>query len=333
MSSSVFPIPSFLDSILQAQVFEKRSHQADTFSFDWLADGVVSLTPHQPYDKAIVISAGIHGNETAPIEILEQIYQDILASRLPLTVRLLLILGNPEAMRSGGRFVDYDINRLFCGGHRHITPNKETARAEQLEQLTSDFFAQSLPTAKRYHYDLHTAIRGSLLPTFALLPHQTHAYDAELLMALEASELDAVVYHNTAGRTFTHFTSAMLHASSATLELGQANAFGQNDLSQFVAIDRVLRAIISHQPLPARQKSAMRSFNVIDSIIKQDDDFVLNLDNSALNFSQFDKGAIIATQSSKSYCAEDKAVYILFPNPTVALGLRAGLILQEVDID
>lgn len=333
MSFSAFPLPSFLDSILQTQPFEKYTYQADTFSFDWLADGVVSLTPSQPYDKAIVISAGIHGNETAPIEILEQIYQDILASRLPLTVRLLLILGNPEAMRCGGRFVDYDINRLFCGGHRQIAPNQETARAEQLEQLTSDFFAQSLPTAKRYHYDLHTAIRGSLLPTFALLPYQTHAYDADLLTALNASDLDAVVYHNTAGRTFTHFTNEILNASSATLELGQAKAFGQNDLRQFIAIDRVLRAIISNQPLPIREKSAMRSFNVIDSIIKQDDDFVLNLDASALNFSQFDKGAIIATQSSKNYIANDQAVYILFPNPSVALGLRAGLMLQEVGIN
>lgn len=328
-----FPVSSLLDSVLQQQDFVTHTSELPNFSITWLADGVISLTPNQTYTKAVIISAGIHGNETAPIEILEQIYQDILGGRLPLTVRLLLIFGNPMAIRSGGRFIDYDINRLFCGGHAQLDPNYETVRASQLEQITSDFFAQSVPTARRYHYDLHTAIRGSILPTFALLPYQTGAYDDELLSALDASDLDAVVYHNAAGRTFTHFTASVLNTASATLELGQAKTFGQNTLTQFDAIDRVLRAVISGESLPNRQKSAMRSFKVIASIIKQDADFVLNLPSTALNFSQFEKGAVIATQTSQNYLAEDATVYVLFPNPNVALGLRAGLLLTEISIN
>lgn len=324
-------LPSFLSSVLNDEPFHNTSQQIGNFSFEYLATGVVCLTPAH-YHKAVVISAGIHGNETAPIEILEQIYQDILTHQLALNVRLLLVLGNPQAIRQGGRFTDYDINRLFCGGHRQLEANVETLRAEQLEQLVADFFAKSLTTAKRYHYDLHTAIRGSLLPTFALLPYQIEAYDEELLDALNAADLDAVVYHNSAGRTFTHFTASSFAAASATLELGQAKAFGNNNLSQFLAIDKVLRAIISGEPLPPRDKVkvAIRTFKVMDSIIKRDEDFVLKLTADALNFSQFESGATIATQSSQNYVATGNT-YILFPNPNVAMGLRAGLMLTEVN--
>ena len=46
------------------------------------------------------MSAGVHGNETAPIELLNQLVGDLLIGRLPLTVRLLVVLGNPAAMRA-----------------------------------------------------------------------------------------------------------------------------------------------------------------------------------------------------------------------------------------
>lgn len=203
---------AFLSNVLTAKhpdaLPEQLSGSTPAFAWQWLEAGVVSLTPHAGYRKTVIISAGIHGNETAPIELVEQIYQDIGSGQLPLNVRLLLVLGNLAAIRSGTRFVDYDLNRLFCGAHKHVTPNREKVRAEALEALVTDFLADSSTCVARYHYDLHTAIRDSLLPTFALLPYQTHDYDAELLASLNAAGLDGLVYHNAAGHTFTHFTSA-----------------------------------------------------------------------------------------------------------------------------
>ena len=37
----------------------------------------------------------VHGNETAPIELLSHLCTDLFAGRLKLAVRLLLVLGNP----------------------------------------------------------------------------------------------------------------------------------------------------------------------------------------------------------------------------------------------
>ncbi|EPH1276490.1 succinylglutamate desuccinylase, partial [Acinetobacter baumannii] len=264
-----------------------------------------------------------------PIELLSHLCTVLFAGRLKLAVRLLLVLGNPYAMRQGKRYVHDDVNRMFCGGYKNLPVTEESKRAEVLEQTVATFFQESSSQAKRYHYDLHTAIRASLLPTFALFPYQTHSYDADLTASLEAADLDALVYHNAVGKTFTHFTSENFKAASATLELGKALPFGQNDLSQFASIDEVIRNVVSEQALPVRNKPKIRVFQVSDSLIKRDEEFHMNLSAEAPNFSTFTKGEIIATQPSGNYVVEQDQVWILFPNPNVKIGLRAGLVLTE----
>ena len=51
----------------------------------WLADGVLQLLPQTPWTQATVVSAGIHGNETAPIEIPLQIMQALSEGKQPLS--------------------------------------------------------------------------------------------------------------------------------------------------------------------------------------------------------------------------------------------------------
>ncbi len=277
-----------------------------------------------------VLSAGIHGNETAPIELLSRIISDLFAEHLKLAVRVLFVLGNPKAIRQGVRYLENDMNRMFCGAYQQLAQDDETHRAAQLEQCTSEFFEQSQFEAQRYHYDMHTAIRASLLPVFALFPYQTQPYDDFLIQSLNAADLDALVYHNAVGKTFTHFTAERCQAASSTLELGKAKPFGQNDLAEFASTDQVLRAVLSEQALPCRQKPSIRQFKVVDSVLKQSDDFQLQLSADAPNFSTFQKGEVIATQQVGNYVVDNQQVWILFPNPNVKMGLRAGLVLKEI---
>ncbi|MCU4577415.1 succinylglutamate desuccinylase [Acinetobacter courvalinii] len=315
---------------LAQQPPEQIQGETAGFSWQWLGEGLLQCTPKTAYRKTIVLSAGIHGNETAPIELLAQIIQDVFASQLALAVRVLFVLGNPAAIRQGVRYLENDMNRMFCGGYQNLIQDQETARAAQLEQAVAAFFEQDQLAMQRYHYDLHTAIRASLLPVFALFPYQTRPYDDFLIQSLNAANLDALVYHNAAGKTFTHFSTERFQAASSTLELGKAKPFGENDLAEFASTDQMLRAVLAEQPLPIRQKSAIRQFKVVDSILKQSDDFQLNLSADAPNFSIFQQGEEIATQQARAYIAHDQQVWILFPNPNVKIGLRAGLILKEI---
>jgi len=315
---------------LAQQIPEQMQGETAGFTWQWLGEGLLQCTPKTAYRKTMLLSAGIHGNETAPIELLAQIIQDVFAGQLALAARVLFVLGNPAAIRQGVRYLENDMNRMFCGAYQQLAQDGETQRAALLEQVTTQFFQQSQSNAQRYHYDLHTAIRESLLPVFALFPYQMQPYDDFLIQSLKAADLDALVYHNAAGKTFTHFTTERFQAASSTLELGKAKPFSENDLVEFASTDQMLRAVVSEQPLPIRQKSEIRQFKVVDSILKQSDDFQLNLSADAPNFSTFQQGEEIATQHAGNYIAHEQQVWILFPNPEVKMGLRAGLILKEI---
>jgi succinylglutamate desuccinylase len=56
----------------------------------------------------------------------------------------------------------------------------------------------------------------------------------------------------------------------------------------------------------------------------------LQLSADAPNFSTFQKDEVIATQQAGNYVVDNQQVWILFPNPNVKMGLRAGLVLKEI---
>ncbi|WP_009908967.1 succinylglutamate desuccinylase/aspartoacylase domain-containing protein, partial [Burkholderia thailandensis] len=81
----------------------------------WLGDGLLQFEPVDATRRmqSVLVSAGVHGDETAPIELLSMLVRDIAHGALPLRCRLLVALGNPGAMRAGERYLDDDLNRLF----------------------------------------------------------------------------------------------------------------------------------------------------------------------------------------------------------------------------
>lgn len=319
----------FLNSILLNKMNTGLSGVTQNFSWQYLAEGILECTPHNEYTSSIVISAGIHGNETAPIEILDQIIDDLFSEKLVLKERILFILGNPQAIIEGKRYIQNDLNRLFCGVWNNLLNSQEAKRAKEIETITAQFFEHGQCGVDKYHYDLHTAIKPSLIPTFALLPFQSQEHSQILLKNLESAELDGLVFHSSKGKTFTNFTNDNFAAASVTIELGKANPFGENDLKSLSAINNVIRSVLSKSNIVERKKPPISRFKVIDSIIKHDDSFCLNVEANIPNFSIIEKGKLIAFDKENKYQFLDKDVYLIFINPKVDIGLRGGLILEK----
>mgnify|MGYP000402661873 FL=1 len=314
---------------------EPQEHSGSNFNlrWRWLAQGVLQLEPLHGYRKSVVLSAGIHGNETAPIELLAALVSDLLHGKRRLKVRLLVIFGNPAAMVSGERYQQIDLNRLFSGRYAQFPACAETARAELLEQLVRDFYDQS-NEGERLHFDLHTAIRESHHQRFGLLPYTDNGlYSRKMLDWLHHSGIEALVINQTPSGTFSYFTSQHCQAESCTLELGKARPFGQNDLNQFALINQGLLSLITGVDMLPNAVEPVKVYKVTQELKKVSEQFRLNFPESVKNFTRFSAGYVLASDGDISYQVQQPEEWILFPNANVRAGLRAGLMLVQVPTD
>jgi len=293
--------------------------------------GVLRVEPRIPSDTSLVISCAVHGNETAPIEIVRDIVRDLLDEELKAGQRVLFIMGNPWAMKIAERFVDVNMNRLFAGDWQNYDTNlKEVKRAAKLEAYVANFFAEEPTTVnKRYHYDLHTAIRGSQRERFGVYPFVAgRSLPDEQKAFLARADIDTVLLQQKEANTFSSFTSLKQQAESFTLELGQVKPFGENDLSRYKGIDQALRDLIAGEPLPNKPKRTVTEFEVCHAITVTSENWEFFIPDDALNFTEYAPGTLIWRDGDEEYRVGDQPEYIVFPNPKVPVGHRAGLMLR-----
>ena len=305
---------------------------ANGVCWTWLDEGILQLEPAAAAAggvRSVLASAGVHGDETAPIELLSRVVRDIAEGQATLACRLLVILGNVDAMRAGCRYLDDDLNRLFSGRHAQVPHSHEAPRAVALERAATQFFAgTSYTPGARWHIDMHTAIRASVFEQFALLPHTGTPLSRAMFEWLRDASISAVLLHTTKGNTYSHFTAQVCGVEACTLELGKVRPFGQNDLTRFAGTDKALRHLLAGvegektAPLP-------RVFTVIDQITKQSDAFELLVAADVANFTPFEQGTLLARDGDYRYAVRHAQERIVFPNPTVKPGLRAGLLVVE----
>lgn len=307
---------------------QKIQLTVDGVQLRWLSEGALEVRPPEARDNGsdVLLSSGIHGNETAPIELADRLLQGIARGEIKPRTRILFLFGNPEAMRRGERYLELDVNRLFNGRHEQsIGP--EAMRAAELEQLARTFF--SVPGRSRLHYDLHTAIRGSKIEQFALYPWKDgRQHSRRELARLRAAGMEAVLLQNKTSITFTAFTYEQLEAESFTLELGKARPFGQNQGVDVSRLETRLKQIIEGNEPATESLDGLKLFSVSREVIKHSDTFVLHLPADVENFSELEKGYLLAEDIAKTrWVIEEEGARIIFPNPKVKNGLRAGILI------
>ena len=289
--------------------------------------GVLELTPNilRPGAHACVFSAAIHGNETAPVELLGDWLSALEASSLQLGAPILVILGNIPALKEQKRFITTNLNRLF---KRELdAKGSEPDRARELMEAVDTFFNRhhALP---KLHYDLHTAIRSSLYTRFVVEPYAETATDAEQWQWLAAADMQAVLHQHQHSWTFSHYSKHYLHAQAFTFELGRVAPFGENDMAALAPMLTLLSSLSAGYEPPKKTAETMAFFKVQHELMRQAEDFTLCFDDDVPNFSRFEPGTCLAKDGvAGDFIVEKTPLHVVFPNAHVDIGARAALLV------
>ena len=289
---------------------------------------IVSRAPEQGQQRRLrlLLSVGVHGDETAPIEVVAHLLNALFKTPQDLQTDLMVVVGNLDAIVQGKRFIDADLNRMFTDERGALQATAEAARADIIMRATAAFFGAG--GGEKWHLDLHTAIRKSHYPTFAVVPAVITSRGRQALMAwLGGAGIGAMILNSQLAPTYSAYTATKFGAVACTAELGQIGVLGQNDLNQFAVTAAAIDAMLRSGATLAFRRVLPHVFEVEQEIVKRSDDFSMSFDRSTENFTPLQPGAEIARDSTGTYVVGAATEYVVFPNPDVRVGQRAGLMV------
>lgn len=316
----------------------------DDYQIEVWDTGVIYFKPKaltaEQAKQSFVFSSAVHGNETAPIEICNDIISETIKGNFKPVYPVLFIFGNPASINIGKRFVEENMNRLFNGHHsigkdaKGRESNDERVRAEKLEQYVEKFFG-FFPDSEKTHYDLHTAIRDSAHEKFAVYPYlHGQAWSKKQFEILRAMGVTTFLLMQKAATTFSYHSSFNHNAASFTIELGKVRPFGENDQSKFAAAKQTLKDLLAGVEFSGDHfdQTNYQLFSVNREITKNYDDFALNFSDDEANFKEYKQGDVIAFENNGEVKVEAPTEAIVFPNANVEIGQRAILMVVPTDI-
>ncbi|MDN6335833.1 MAG: succinylglutamate desuccinylase [Halomonas sp.] len=294
------------------------------------APGVLELSPNacEPQAYACVFSAAIHGNETAPVELIGELLCAIEAGTLRLGAPILVILGNLPALRAGTRFIHTNLNRLF---QRDLgTCGDEPDRARELMTQVDGFYARH-SSLTPLHYDLHTAIRESLYSRFAVVPYASTPTSSAQWRFLAEAGIQAVLHQHQHSWTFSHYSKHYHGAQAFTLELGRVAPFGHNDLAALAPMLALLSTLARGESPAEAPAGEMAFFQVEHELMRQSVDFQLCFADTTPNFTAFSPGTRLAQDADAGDTVVGQTpLHVVFPNAQVETGARAALLVAPV---
>jgi len=294
------------------------------------ARGVLTVRAPEAHTgrPGVLLSVGVHGDETGPVEMVAGILDALARAPHELAVDLMLCVAHVDAIAAGRRFIDADLNRMFRTTRHDLVNTLEAARADELVAATSAFFDACGPV--RWHLDLHTAIRASRYPAFAIVPALVAGAARDALVAwLGAAGAGAVILNRVPGGTYSYWTAERHGAAASTVELGRVGALGGNDLARFDAAHRAVAALLRGRTVTGAAPPLV--FDTVRTITKLSESFSMRVGRDTANFTPLARGDVIATDGGTVYTVEQDGEYIVFPNPDVRVGLRAGIVVRRCD--
>ncbi|WP_185964345.1 succinylglutamate desuccinylase [Aliikangiella marina] len=316
--------------------FENWVELPNQVALRMLDSGVLQVRPAKAKGTALVLSCGVHGNETAPIEIISNQISRIVTGAIEPHCELLYILGNPESMQTSQRFVSLNMNRLFAGAYANYELNEdskyEIERAKKLEELVSRFFEENSQLTK-IHLDLHTAIKPSFHKTFAIRPYHQSAISPQSKRLLLALGIEAVLQHNKPSTTFSAFSVQKFNAEAYTLELGKVKPFGENNPEDFSAAIQTLDDLVQSSSIVEHNADSLIEYKVVAEIMKNSDEFKFYVPDDVENFTAYPQGYLIAEDFDYNYRVAFERESVVFPNINVPVGQRVAIMVTEVNPD
>lgn len=291
--------------------------------FCWLDQGVLNIEPNQPSElPAAILTVGVHGNETVPVRLVDHWLSELCAGSTPISRPLLIILGNPEAVKMGERFVEHNLNRLFSVASADASA-PECRRAVTLMGWVQQFIERH---PEGLHFDMHSTIKGSDQDRFAIIPDACQGRNLNNLLSwFKHFRVDAWVQNISPAATFSSFT-ANLGYQSATLELGQVSTLN-DPIDRFLPlVDELNRlafgpgGVCEHEPT---------GFQVVREILKSEGTFVICIENF-VNFRRLPMGTLIARGEFEEWRIEQEGDALLFLNPAVPVGHRVALVIRAL---
>ena len=275
----------------------------------------------------VILSCGIHGNETGPIHTIEHLQLHLRQSQRPPHCPLLIIYGNTEAIASNKRFIRHNMNRLFNLPHDEAWASEpEYLRAKQLENSCRQFASYCLGGC--LHLDLHSTIKPSRHGCFALQPVSCEHHSALWNPFIIDAHIQAWIKQTSVSNTFSQFSCEVLSIPSITLESGQVG--GGNNPVLYQALLKLIFADETNNTSAAELTPNTLTPNIphyrAAHDITRTEDFYFLIDEQLPNFSEISPGTPIFESQGQPHCF-NQTLYPLFLNSNVPVGHRAGLLL------